>query len=485
MTVTRELSISYGGFSVGGSTARQVTDYPMVESAYENGVFEFSFITSAATAAAFQTEIAAVEAAFRKPRQDLTVTYGSGNTVSWKQSDNTGFDANPVITKRGDIGDSGRSRRYWVRIEFGLPADNVSTSFRRYSTVSINYSPTRIRTVTINGVYTANSTDGTTGSIAQYLAQIATYATTVLSGISASASWEKISEPDVSRNETDKVTQFTTVYREIIFNQAQGVVNNAAIVNPTLTISREREAPGDSDGIKLKFATSVGGGGTQVQPFGVQVGSAGAATRPITLNVVYSCGVDYTATQDLTGLWTNTIRPFIINTVKALGSKVVLVNEKPNYGEYDNTFSASMQFLSYESTIFQQTVEVEDSTFFGKSLVGVWDKNPFAKYKFQSTATRTKTITEDRQEITATTDANDIAEGLRVGIDKTVQGIADADHWTIMNRTPSAVSLRQGLAGGTVVYIARIKVTTVLEYGDFVKPSIANAGGVTGSTVTA
>src|SRR3989304_44511 len=117
MPLTRELSIVYGGVTFGGATDRQITEWIKEEDSFDAGWLEFEFITVAATEALFKTEVDAVRDALRKPRQDLTVVQGAVTTLSRKQSDNTGFDANPHITKDGDPADTGRSRHFRVRIE--------------------------------------------------------------------------------------------------------------------------------------------------------------------------------------------------------------------------------------------------------------------------------------------------------------------------------------------------------------------------------
>ncbi|HBY62153.1 MAG TPA: hypothetical protein DEH78_20225, partial [Solibacterales bacterium] len=167
MPITRDLVIVYGSTTVGGSTARQIDGYHIVgPKGYASAAVEFSFITTAASQSALATECNTLEAAFRQPRQNLTITLGGNTILSLSHSGNTGFDASPSIIKAGDPADTGLSRHYTVRIDFGMPADNVSTSFRRDSSVTVEYSAARRRRVTISGTYTAN-TDGTT-AYAQY-----------------------------------------------------------------------------------------------------------------------------------------------------------------------------------------------------------------------------------------------------------------------------------------------------------------------------
>lgn len=499
MSVARELSVQYAGLTFGGSTARQIDGYTIVEKDYTTAAFEFSFITTATSESAFATECKAVEDAFRKPRQDLVVTQGAATLLTLKQSDNTGFDANPTIIKQGDIGDTGRSRFYHVRIEFGLPADNLNLGFRRFSTVNVDYSPERQRTVTITGTYTANSTDGVTGSFATYLANAPTYFTSVLTGIDNAAKWDKIGEPQVERNETDKVTNFTVLYKEILFNQSSAGLDDAAIIDPTFVITVNRVAPGDSDNSSISFggagsggsfSTGAGGADTGVMVGGSNPGrtQTSGSLRPIVITVNYTTGIDSTVIKGLQSMidkWTNTIRPFIISQVQVAGSVgLVLLDEAPNYGDlYANKFSATMTFNSYTTSILSQRVTVSDQTNEGKSLRFVWSGNDFDYYEYKAGKVRLKTLTEEREEQTNVSDTNAYVEAL-VKNNPVAAGLSNSDKWTVLERTPKAAVIKRGLPGAGQPYVAETVIVTVMQFRNKKAPSTANAGGITGGVAT-
>lgn len=497
MPYTRELSIVYGSLTVGGSTARQITEFTRGSDNYETSWIEFEFVTTASTASAFKTELDTVRDAFRVPRQDLVVTQESQTILSLKQSDNTGFDGYPEIVKDGDDADTGRSRHFRVRIEFGRPADNVSTSGRRWSTVKVEYSASRRRTVTIAGTYTALSA---TASFAGYRAAISSYATgTVLAGIDASASWELIGEPDVTRGETDKVTDFTAVYREIIFNQKSGTLDDSAIVDPQLIITRETEAPGDSDASSVSVTGGIGSGTTQpganagpngtvtALPPGTTTTTTGSSllVRPTIFNVSYSCSIDYTVTKDLDGKWDGTIRPFIIQQVRDIaGRGVILLEERPSFGDlYENRMSATMKFMSINATVLERKITAKDSLDTGKQLLGVWDSDPYSFYEFQGQKIRMRTIVEERKEQTSIADANRLVDSLFAD-GSSASGLAGGDNWLLRTRTPSAFSLKTGLSGADRVYIGTISIESVFQFRKKKAPSTANSGGITGSIVS-
>ena len=501
MPITRELLVSYGGVTFGGSTARQIDGYSSVEKDYTTAAFEFSFITSATSEAGFAAECLAVENAFRVPRQDLIVTQGAATLLTLKQSNNTGFDANPTILKQGDIADTGRSRFYHVRIEFGLPADNLALGFRRFSTINVDYSPERQRTVTISGTYTANSTDGVTGSFATYLANAPAYFTSVLTGISATSSWDKTGEPQVERNETDKITNFSATFKEIIFNQSVSSVDDPDLVDPTLVINVQNTAPGDSFGTSISFGGSGIGGttspgvnsGSDATVAGVPPSNPGSTgtgpQRPIVITVNYTTGIDNTTVGGLAGIktkWTAAIRPLLIQQVQnVVGSAVVLIEDTPNYGDlYAFKFSAVMIFHSYVSNILSQRITVSDSTSEGKKLRHIWDGDPYSYYEYTAGKIRTKTLTEEREEVTNLTDVNAYVES-QVKDSPVPSGLANSSNWTVLTREPKGATLRRGLSGGQQVFIGEIRIVTVMQYRKKRGPSVASVGGLSSNVAGA
>lgn len=494
MPVTRELSIAYGSFTVGGSTARQIDGFTMVERDYEASAVEFSFITSATTAAAFATEVDAVEDAFRIPRQNLTITQESQTLLSLSHTGNTGFNAAPRIIKQGDVGDTGRSRHYTVRIDFGMPADNVSTSFRRTSTVKIEYDPSRRRTVTINATYTAN-TDGT-AALAQYRATISTYGTSVLNVIDSTATWELIGEPDVTYDDQNKVCDAVAVYREIIFNQSSGGLDEADIVDPSLTFAREKTAPGDSE----QGALTLGSGGSS-SPLttsgtvdtvamsyvpGQDTVNAANSNRPIVFTAIFSCSVNKENTTDLRAKWSSVIRPFII-TQAAIWAEagVVLITERPDFDPHWNRFTATMLFHAYSSGVkLKLRIKVSDNLNSGRVLHGVYSPDPYDYYEHPGPAVRIRTVTEEYEEIASETNPHSIAEGLQWSPGAIPAGLANAEKWMLLYRTPSPVTLKRGLPGADQPTIAEVTIETALQFRNKRTASVANVGGVTGAGLT-
>lgn len=361
--VTRELKITYGTLVVGGTTDRLIDSYIQHDKGYVTSSVEFSFVITAATAAAFKTEIDLVELALRTPRSDFKVELGVELLLDLTHSTNRGFNANPTILKRESIADTGRSRRYTARIEFGMPADNVGTSGRRDSTVNVAYSPSRRRRVTISGVYTALPT--ATAARAAYEAAIAAYATAVLSALTGT--YELAEEPTSEADDQNKTLTFTRVYDELIFSQA-GAADDTAIVRQSLKIARQKVGPGDSP----------------------------TATRLVILQATYECWIDKNITQDLTGKYASPIRGFIVTQAQSVlgGGSVALVDERPEFDFDDNRISVTMTLMGQAASgILEHRVTTEDSDQFGVVLVPAWTGDPLSKYRYDGAATKQRTKT--------------------------------------------------------------------------------------------
>lgn len=395
--ITREIALTYGGYDIGGSTARPIDGYTEIEQSYATSAIEVSFWAFGSSAAAFASECQAIEAAFRKPRQDLTVTYGGSTHISFSHTNNTGFDSAPTITKEGGLGDTARSRRYTVRIEFGMPANNLSLNGRRDTSVHIAYGPQRRRKVTISGVYTAYL-DGATPRSAEYAygtasgTNIATYAASVLSAIDSSATFELVEEPQVQRNETNKALEFQIVYQEIIKGDAGSAIDDSEIVNQTFKLTFERLYPGDSLG-GYSTGLSTGGSGSTVAL------SNGTPFRPVKWTTEYECWITKGGT-DLRTKWNNVIWPWLEEQVQAAGAgPLAMISNNPTFNYSDNHITATMEWYDARGgTLLERTVTTtEDDVSFGWVDVPIWTGNPYDRYVYQGPAIRHREIHEKKR----------------------------------------------------------------------------------------
>lgn len=368
--VARELVVTYGGFVVGGASERLLDEEPgqiRIEKDFTSASVEFSFVIQKELETDFAAEILVVEAAFRKPRQDFTIVQGASTLESLKQSDNTGFDADPQIIKFDDIGNTGRSRVYTVRIDFGLPADNIGTAGRQSSIIAIEFDAQRIRTVTISGVYTALVG---AQARAQYNAEIDAYTTSILTGLGGT--YELIAE-SADNFETDKNLEFFRTFRELVFAQAGGTpLDNPAIVSQVFRVKRTTRAPGDSDPLLGEDAV-----------------------RLVEFVATYEASIDNTVSTDLVEIWDGTILPFIIAQVENVaGAAIALMEIEPTFGFDENVISARVVFMSATTSGLLEFERTEETLLNeGKVFVPAWTGDRLAKFMYRGPATIQQTVT--------------------------------------------------------------------------------------------
>jgi uncharacterized membrane protein YgcG len=363
----RELTITYGSYATNSST-RQVTGFTVSRRDRDRQSVEFDLVLSgAATAADFATECQATEAAFGNPYQNLTVAGGGSNIIAVTQSGNTGLDAMPRCEKRGQVGDTGRSRVYHVVIEYGVPATwNSTYPGLREVSVTLDYTPARRLGWTIAGTFTAITSND---AKAQYEAQIATLASATASWLSIS-SYELVDESGVAVSDNRKTTRFARTYRELIFTQAA-----AAVVEQHLVVTR------DQRGIESQ------GGAVPLQGWSAS----------------YTAWLDAEVTTDLRGQWP-TIRDFIMSQVKTTlnASGVALMSDAPSFNFDENSISASMSGLAVDpqgGSVIELMETITEDLKEPIDFAPAWNGRPFANYVFQTIAILTRTTVRRERRI--------------------------------------------------------------------------------------
>tara|TARA_Y100000310_G_scaffold344879_1_gene460221 strand:- start:4030 stop:5391 length:1362 start_codon:yes stop_codon:yes gene_type:complete len=362
--VDRELAITYGAISIGGTTDRLIDGYVRIEKAFATASVEFDFVISATTESAFATEISAVEDAFRIPFKDLLVEQGSSTILDLKPSTDTGLNTQPVIMKSEDIKNTGRSRKYTVRIDCEMPADNAPTTGIRESLVNVAYSPSRRRMVTISGVGTAIAG---TDARAKYEAIIGTFCTSILTALGGI--FELGEEPITESDYDDKTIRFSRIYDELIYSQGGGA-DHASIVRQEINVTRSQVGPGDSRGP------------SQVE-------------RLVNLACSYSAWVDKDVTQNLDGLW-KSIKSWVYNQIKttfASGS-IAVIESAPSYDFDNNRITVSIQAVGSTGSLLIEYRETSKfSMMSGIILVPVWSGDMWEKLEYQGPKQIKKTTT--------------------------------------------------------------------------------------------
>lgn len=350
--ISRELTITYAGLTVGDSN-RKIEDYEVTKNS-TTAVVEFSFVIGGySSAGAFATACIACETAFRTERGDFVLSNGS-TLESLKQSDNTGLDAKPEIIAVRDDASTGRSRRYTVRISFGLPADLISTSGRQDSSVKISYDNSRRRTVTISGIYTALSSNS---ARTQYEASFGAYATAVLTAIGGNY---ELAPREVTFNDTDKRCEFQHVYEELIYAQSGAAMDDTSVVGATLVLRRSSPYTGDSPP------------------------QNGTVQKIETCEATWAGSIDKDVTQDLKSKW-ESIKPWVIARIAEKFSSGVacVIDTKPEYDMIQNKITAilSVDVVPKNTLLsFMQTQRLDLDN--GSVVLGVFDGKPLAGFEF-------------------------------------------------------------------------------------------------------
>ena len=254
----------------------------------------------------------ALEAAFRTPRGDLLITFSGDAWIDLKHSDNSALNVDARFIKAGGDYDTGTSRKYTLTIEGQMPADLAGQSGRQSSNVKISTDSSGIRTVTISGVYTAIA--GNT-ALAQHDANVATYTTAVITALGGT--FELVEPITVDHDDANDIANFTRTFREVIFNQSAGTLDDPEIKSQSIVVSASTTAPGDSPL------------GTQIaQEIGAPLKTSGSVLRPVQLTVQANMHVDKDQTTDLRGLWEGKLRSHLRNVALSYANGTAYITEE-------------------------------------------------------------------------------------------------------------------------------------------------------------
>lgn len=367
--VTRSLKITYGSTYVGGDSTYLIHGPVRLEKSYAAFRVSFQVVVQNDTASTFKSNCATLEAAFRTPRQDLTIEMEGQTFVSYSHSGNTGFLSEPGIVNAGDTAaDTGRSRLYDVSVAVQLPADLTGQSGRADSTVTLDYDAARRRRITIAGRYTAL---GGNSASDQYEASIGSYASSILSSLGSGGTFDLIREDEVP-DDADKNCAFVREYQEVLYAPTSGGLSHASIRGATTVYSRRRPAPGDSPDKAVKRLEEV--------------------------TVAFSCSVDNDVSTSLESLYGDSVRPYVLSQAATLfgASATAVVDESRTFDKSANTISAVLDLRMVIGggvlIEYSRAVAVEDEK--GVLLQPAWDgASRYAKRKFAGIGRRVRTTT--------------------------------------------------------------------------------------------
>jgi hypothetical protein len=437
--VARTLRITYGTFKVGGVTGTQ-TDYLIhgpvkLGNSYQRFSIEFQVLVQNDTAATFATNCASLEAAYRIPRQLIKVEVEGTTPINLDPSSNTGFLAEPTCTKSGDPrADTGRSRLYNCSIVCQLPADLSGQSGRLDSTITLDLDPSKRRRITVEGVYTALSTNSAS---AQYEASIGAYCSSILSSFGGGGSFDLVNEDEIP-DDANKNCRFRRAYQQVLYASASGGLTHASIRNSLIVYAQSKPSPGDSPGRGV------------VRLRGIQA--------------TITCNVDFSVSTSLKSLWDTAIRPYLLSEVqRVFAPSFVIIDDERFAPDFTQNILVGTMFLSLgggATTLSYVKIESYDEDP-GNLLQPAWDKaSRYAKYLHDGIASLFRQTLETER---------------KVGVWPRPATPGNSANWVVRHFKPITQVTNLGEGSDHSQLVTDISTNLIEEY--YVKPGKGGGGG--------
>lgn len=353
-TITRDLSITYGTLTIGGSTEFYVFGGWSHDVDYEGATLSCQVVVQADTESAFQSACDTFEDGIRQIDVDLSLSYGGATAhIDYSHSSNTGMLSRASASVAAGLLQTKLMRVYDVEFSVTLPADEDSAGGLRSHSVEITRNGNGLAMVVVSGEYTATGDQSASANFAN----VTTGGEAVTAAISGalSGTFESVSNLH-TYDRRNKVLSFRIVHAEIGYRQSTASTDIPAIKNQRISVTREVSAPGDlSD-----------------------------ARRLIQLAVSFSCEVDKSVTTGLQSLWDGTIRTNVIDTVRTIaGTTVALIDEAPLFDLGNNSVRASLMFLARgESSVLRHEITTTIDESASERYVPLHDGDPFSRALF-------------------------------------------------------------------------------------------------------
>ena len=302
MAITSPLSITWRDLTVGGSTVYPIAGPYMLERSYDRFLLVFNVLVTADDFATLVSRSTTLENTFGSRlgydsnTNDLVISL-DGNSFTYEHG-KTIFNAEGTISKSGDPETDGPlSRLYTVRIQGETP-EETGGGLREFE-VTVTLDESRVHNVSMRGVYFAKS-DGTKDAYTQYDSEFDSIATSYLNFVGTASDFELVAESyNVDRNRTTDSGSlpnphkcaFNRQYREIIFNQVEGTLNDPRIVNNRMQFSN--------------MGNFIDNGREDVQ-------------RLQRVAVVYDCALDHETNPDAKAIAEDVVIPYILSEFKRL-----------------------------------------------------------------------------------------------------------------------------------------------------------------------
>lgn len=338
--MARLIGITYAGITVGlnaSQTSYELTKLYGFEHGWNSFSVDYEVIIANSTRATFLNHEASFISAMRTPDAACVIVLGATTRHTFDPSANTGFLTRATASK---VEGSPNHAVYRVRITGQLPANLQSRDGRREASVVVEEAGSERKRLRFSGVYTALSSNG---ARAQFNAAVATWIGTVLTALGGTY---EIESTVYDFDDQDKLLKFTRSYLERITNQEIGILDNSAIVDSQLTISR------------LTRATEA------AIDAGVEL--------PVECIARFSCWVKKSVTQDLVTLYAGTIRPHILSQAGGVaGGTAVIASDEPQYDFENNRIFSTVRVLGLGSKLIALRVNIQEDLDFGWAIYPV------------------------------------------------------------------------------------------------------------------
>jgi len=358
--VDRQVSITYGGLTLGGtSTTYRLTDPFAFEVNTDTVSLQATVIVSGTTEANFLSAESALVSVFNKPKGTLVVTLGMATRYTFSHSGNTGMNARASANKPGSMLDSGLAAIYVVSVRMERPWDYSGDGGLRNANISCTTGVNDLRTLMFSGQYSATS-----GNTA-----LANYNNLSTGGLAVAAGWlstfsilnaDNVSAMVVPDKE-NKVCDFSLTYSELGFAKLAEGTHTELFRDPQLTCQINHQQFG-SYSLEAKL--------------------------PVEVEVTYKATVRFTHPIDLDA--PDNLKLFIlenldpkifeyVRTVLGNQGPVCALSRQPAFDPFTNTVQASYRLLAYPSALIELEVDTDEEADEGERLTPVWDGSQFAK----------------------------------------------------------------------------------------------------------
>ena len=324
--ITRTFSVQYGSITVSTAASGYALEGPVLpQFGYRRVTWSWGCIVYGSSPSDLESKSAALIAAIRIPRQNLTVTQGA-QSFPYSEASKTGYNMSGAIERQaGGIFDTHVTREFSCSVTVELPATlNSDDGVFDYAYVTTTEQSGQ-RTISLTGEVTTN---GTLLAEDQYEAKIAAIVSAVQAAVDNGATFEEqLEERGIER--FDFEMRFRRVYREQIYKDSLANFNEAAIKDARITSSVSTVyAQAAEPGLKL----------------------------PTEITLQYEAIVDKAQSTDLAGLWIGVALPLLKSIADELaaaasGGEPIYKEIRPTYSPTGQILSGFVRFAAFNSFI--------------------------------------------------------------------------------------------------------------------------------------